>query len=169
MSECLHCDIHEMLESHLQGEQVDLAEVAARVTEVLADLILMAPPWRTDRAYAGRTGKPWRNGIGEKPRAQSDQSAPFEPLTVVGDRRNLYVRSPLMPFGLTQACPAIPGSPFRQSLAAEPMSRTIPAAQHLRPRSCWLIIQALVPASSCVAPRSPCVLKTISSHVLHGH
>ena len=43
MSDCLHCDIHEMLESHLQGEQVDLAEVAARVTEVLADLILMAP------------------------------------------------------------------------------------------------------------------------------
>ena len=44
MSECLHCDIHEVLESHLQGEQVDLAEIAARVTEVLADLILLAPP-----------------------------------------------------------------------------------------------------------------------------
>jgi hypothetical protein len=44
MSDCLHCDIHEMLESHLQGEQADLAEIAARVTEVLADLILMAPP-----------------------------------------------------------------------------------------------------------------------------
>jgi hypothetical protein len=44
MSECLHCDIHEMLASHLQGEQADLAEIAARVTEVLADLILMAPP-----------------------------------------------------------------------------------------------------------------------------
>jgi hypothetical protein len=44
MSDCLHCDIHEMLEVHLQGEQADLAEIAARVTEVLADLILMAPP-----------------------------------------------------------------------------------------------------------------------------
>jgi hypothetical protein len=44
MSDCLHCDIHEMLESHLQGEQADLVEIAARVTEVLADLILMAPP-----------------------------------------------------------------------------------------------------------------------------
>jgi hypothetical protein len=31
-------------ESHLQGEQADLVEIAARVTEVLADLILMAPP-----------------------------------------------------------------------------------------------------------------------------
>jgi hypothetical protein len=29
---------------HSQGEQADLAEIAARVTEVLADLILMAPP-----------------------------------------------------------------------------------------------------------------------------
>jgi len=44
MSDCLHCDIHEMLEVHLQGEQADLAEIAAKVTEVLADLILMAPP-----------------------------------------------------------------------------------------------------------------------------
>jgi hypothetical protein len=44
MSDCLHCEIHEMLESHLQSEQADLAEIAARVTEVLADLILMVPP-----------------------------------------------------------------------------------------------------------------------------
>jgi hypothetical protein len=44
MSDCLHCDIHEMLESHLQGEQADLGEIASRVTEVLADSILLAPP-----------------------------------------------------------------------------------------------------------------------------
>ena len=44
MSDCLHCDIHEMLESHLQSEQADLTEIAVKVTEVLADLILMAPP-----------------------------------------------------------------------------------------------------------------------------
>ena len=44
MSDCLHCDIHEMMESHLQSEQADLADIAAKVTEVLADLILMAPP-----------------------------------------------------------------------------------------------------------------------------
>ena len=44
MSECLHCEIHDMLESHLQSEQANLVEIAARVTEVLADLILMAPP-----------------------------------------------------------------------------------------------------------------------------
>jgi hypothetical protein len=44
MSDCLHCDIHDMLQSHLQSEQADLAEIAAKVTEVLADLILMATP-----------------------------------------------------------------------------------------------------------------------------
>jgi hypothetical protein len=44
MSDCLHCDIHEMLDVHLQNEQADLGEIASRVTEVLADLILLAPP-----------------------------------------------------------------------------------------------------------------------------
>jgi hypothetical protein len=44
MSECLHCEIHEMLESHIQGEEVNLVEIAAKVTEVLADIIVMAPP-----------------------------------------------------------------------------------------------------------------------------
>ena len=44
MSECLHCEINELLESQLRGQEVNLAEVAAKVTEVLADLILMVPP-----------------------------------------------------------------------------------------------------------------------------
>jgi hypothetical protein len=44
MSDCLHCEIHDLLESHLEGEQADLPEVAGKVTEVLADLILMAAP-----------------------------------------------------------------------------------------------------------------------------
>ncbi len=44
MSECLHCDIHDLLESRLQEPEANLAEIAAKVTEVLADLILMLPP-----------------------------------------------------------------------------------------------------------------------------
>jgi hypothetical protein len=44
MSDCLHCDIHELLESRLQDKETNLEEIAAKVTEVLADLILMAPP-----------------------------------------------------------------------------------------------------------------------------
>ena len=44
MSDCLHCDIHELLETQLQNQDANLAEIAGKVTEVLADLILMAPP-----------------------------------------------------------------------------------------------------------------------------
>jgi hypothetical protein len=44
MSDCLHCDIHELLDAELQGKEANLAEIAAKVTEVLADIILMAPP-----------------------------------------------------------------------------------------------------------------------------
>ena len=44
MSDCLHCEIHDMLEVHLEADHADLAEIAAKVTEVLADLILMVPP-----------------------------------------------------------------------------------------------------------------------------
>src|ERR1017187_6523359 len=48
MSDCLHCDIHELLDSQLEGKEANLAEIAAKVTEVLADLIVIAPP--DDRA-----------------------------------------------------------------------------------------------------------------------
>jgi hypothetical protein len=44
MSDCIHCEIHDLLESHLEAEDVNLAEIASKVTEVLADLILMVPP-----------------------------------------------------------------------------------------------------------------------------
>jgi len=44
MSDCLHCDIHELLESYLQNQEANLTEIAAKVTGVLADLILLAPP-----------------------------------------------------------------------------------------------------------------------------
>ena len=44
MSECIHCEIHDVLESHLETEDANIAEIASKVTEVLADLILMVPP-----------------------------------------------------------------------------------------------------------------------------
>lgn len=43
MSDCIHCEIHDLLEAHLQSATADLAVVAAKVTEVLADLVMMAP------------------------------------------------------------------------------------------------------------------------------
>ena len=44
MSDCVHCQIHDLLESHLQNPEVNLTDIAFKVTEVLADLVLMAPP-----------------------------------------------------------------------------------------------------------------------------
>ena len=43
MSECLHCDINDLVDKQLEREGADLTEVAGRVTESLVDLILLAP------------------------------------------------------------------------------------------------------------------------------
>lgn len=48
MSDCIHCDIHDLLEPELAREGADLGQIAAKVTEVLADLVLLAGP--EDRA-----------------------------------------------------------------------------------------------------------------------
>ncbi|WP_068028505.1 hypothetical protein [Rhodoplanes sp. Z2-YC6860] len=48
MSDCIHCDIHDLLEPELAREGADLAQIASKVTEVLADLVLSATP--EDRA-----------------------------------------------------------------------------------------------------------------------
>ena len=48
MSDCIHCDIHDLLEPELAREGADLGQIAAKVTEVLADLVLIAAP--EDRA-----------------------------------------------------------------------------------------------------------------------
>jgi len=44
MSDCIHCQIHDLLERHLQNQELNLGDIAFKITEVLADLILMAPP-----------------------------------------------------------------------------------------------------------------------------
>jgi hypothetical protein len=43
MSDCLHCDINELVGKRLESEGADLAELAGRVAESLVDLILLAP------------------------------------------------------------------------------------------------------------------------------
>jgi hypothetical protein len=44
VSDCIHCDIHDLLEPELASEEADLGLIAAKVTEVLADLVLMVTP-----------------------------------------------------------------------------------------------------------------------------
>jgi hypothetical protein len=43
MSDCLHCDINQLVRQRLEREDGDVAEVASMMVESLADLILLAP------------------------------------------------------------------------------------------------------------------------------
>ncbi len=43
MSECLHCEISQLVQQRLERGNSDLGEVASMVVESLADLILLAP------------------------------------------------------------------------------------------------------------------------------
>ena len=43
MSDCLHCDINQLVQQRLERGDTDLGEVASMMVESLADLILLAP------------------------------------------------------------------------------------------------------------------------------
>ena len=43
MSDCLHCEVNELVHQRIQGGEADLAELASMMVESLADLILLAP------------------------------------------------------------------------------------------------------------------------------
>jgi hypothetical protein len=43
MSDCLHCDINELVQTYIDRGGADIAEFAAKIAESLADLILLAP------------------------------------------------------------------------------------------------------------------------------
>ena len=48
MSDCLHCDVNELVREHVERGTNDLGEIAAMMAESLADLVLLAP--EEDRA-----------------------------------------------------------------------------------------------------------------------
>jgi hypothetical protein len=43
MSDCLHCDINQLVQERMDRGDVDLADLTAMIAEALADWILMAP------------------------------------------------------------------------------------------------------------------------------
>jgi cytochrome c-type biogenesis protein CcmH/NrfF len=43
MSECLHCEINQLVQERMESGQADLAEIASMMVESLADLVLLAP------------------------------------------------------------------------------------------------------------------------------
>jgi hypothetical protein len=43
MSDCLHCDINQLVRERLERGDADLAELTSMIVESLAELILLAP------------------------------------------------------------------------------------------------------------------------------
>jgi hypothetical protein len=43
MSECLHCEINQLVQERMESGHADLAEIASMMVESLADLVLLAP------------------------------------------------------------------------------------------------------------------------------
>ena len=43
MSECLHCEINQLVQERMESGHADLAELASMMVESLADLVLLAP------------------------------------------------------------------------------------------------------------------------------
>jgi hypothetical protein len=43
MSECLHCDINQLVQERVEGGEVELADLTAMIAEALVDWILTAP------------------------------------------------------------------------------------------------------------------------------
>lgn len=78
MSDCIHCDIHDLLDPHLQSGDSNLQDIAAKVTEVLADLILVAPPEQRGTLLADVLAN-----LGEFVLQKQDESPPPE-----GQRRH---------------------------------------------------------------------------------
>ena len=57
MSDCLHCDINELIRERIEGkDDVDLVDLIGRVSESLAELIMLGPKdqWATLLAEAIR-------------------------------------------------------------------------------------------------------------------
>jgi hypothetical protein len=43
MSECLHCEINQLVQQRMESGHTDLAEIVSMMVESLADLVLLAP------------------------------------------------------------------------------------------------------------------------------
>ncbi len=43
MSDCLHCEINELVQQRIERGDTDIVEMASMIVESLADLILLAP------------------------------------------------------------------------------------------------------------------------------
>ena len=70
MSECLHCEINQLVRQRMESGHADLAEIASMMVESLADLLVLAPESEQPKlmAYA----------LSELGQAVLDKSGPAE-------------------------------------------------------------------------------------------
>jgi hypothetical protein len=55
---CLHCEINDLVQEHVEGqENVDIAELAARMAESLVDLIFLVPEEEQAKLLAATISK----------------------------------------------------------------------------------------------------------------
>ncbi len=76
MSDCLHCDINELVEKQLEREGADLADLAARVAESLADLILLAPAADQSKLMADALSNLGQAFLEKSGAIEADESSP---------------------------------------------------------------------------------------------
>ena len=76
MSDCLNCDINELVEKQLEREGANLAELAVLLVESLADLIVLAPPAEQSKLMAdilANLGQAYLEKVGA---IERDESSP---------------------------------------------------------------------------------------------
>jgi hypothetical protein len=76
MSDCLHCDINDLVEKRLEREGADLADLAARVAESLADLILLAPQADQSKLMADALSNLGQAFLEKSGAIETDESSP---------------------------------------------------------------------------------------------
>ncbi len=76
MSDCLHCDINELVEKQLEREGADLADMAARVAESLVDLILLAPSGDQAKLMADALSNLGQAFLEKSGAIEADESSP---------------------------------------------------------------------------------------------
>ena len=54
MSGCIHCEIHDLLESHIQSEDADLAEIASGPTPIATVLLWPTRGQGADTAHPSK-------------------------------------------------------------------------------------------------------------------
>jgi len=73
MSDCLHCDINELVRERIESQEtVDLGDLVARMSESLAELIMIAPKDQWAALLAEAVGHLGQTMLGDMEEGASD-------------------------------------------------------------------------------------------------